>query len=114
MGISNPTYRDRVRFTLYHDDYGTLRIDDPVGWDEDEKEYARNTKYHGIFTKFSNSLKFVLSGAEFINNVRDIYGVNAEIVLTKDERHPQTDIWTRRYEEFWICLNGKRRTARFR
>ncbi|HPJ65950.1 MAG TPA: hypothetical protein PK243_10545 [Flexilinea sp.] len=98
MGISNPTYRDRVRFTLYHDDYGTLRIDDPVGWDEDEKEYARNTKYHGIFTKFSNSLKFVLSGAEFINNVRDIYGVNAEIVLTKDERHPQTDIWTRRYE----------------
>ena len=58
----NPTYRDRVRYTLQHKDYGSQLITEPIGWQTDEKEYARNEKYHGIFAKFSNNLKFVGDG----------------------------------------------------
>ena len=47
--------------------------------------------------KFSNSLKFIDSGADFIQLVLDIYGVNEQIELIREERHPQTDIWTLTY-----------------
>ena len=60
---------------------------------EDEKEYARVKQYSGIIAKFSNSLTFVDDGAEWINLVRDLYGVNAEIRLTKSIRNPKTDIF---------------------
>lgn len=93
----NTTYRNRVRFTLSHESFGSTEITEPEGWDEDEKEYARNENYHGIFTKFSNSLVFVEDGADYINSVRDIYGINAEIFLLKEHRHPHTDVWEESY-----------------
>lgn len=98
MGSVNIAYQNRVRYTLSHKEYGTIVITEPIGWNDDEKEYARNKKYHGIFTKFSNNLEFIEDGATFINDVRDFYGINAEIRLVKEERHPITDNWTRSYE----------------
>lgn len=100
MGKIAPTYDDRVRYTLSHNEYGHKVITDPVGWREDEKEYARNNDYHGVFAKFSNSLRFVDDGAEYIQNVYAIYGINAEIRLIREEQHPHTDKWTRSYEGY--------------
>ncbi|CAL2092044.1 conserved hypothetical protein [Tenacibaculum sp. 190524A05c] len=94
----NPTYRDRVRYTLSHKSYGSREILEPKGWDEDEKEYARHKKYHGVITKFSNSLKFIEDGADYINIVLEQFGVNAEIRLVKEERHPFTDRWFVSYD----------------
>ena len=98
MGRIDLAYKNRVRFTLSYGTIGSLIITEPIGWDDEEKEYARNEKYHGVFTKFSNNLEFIEDGADFINNVRDSYDINAEIRLLKEERHPQTDRWTDRYE----------------
>lgn len=101
MSNINPIMNDRVRFTLEHDDMGNLLLmDSPIGWNTDEKEYARHEEYNGIFPKFSNSLKFVGDGADFINMIVDLYGVNSNVRLTKDEKHPQTDHWTRLYEGY--------------
>lgn len=100
MGNIAPTYHDRVRYKLQHNDYGSLVITEPIGWREDEKEYARNKEHHGVFAKFSNSLKFIDDGATYIQNVYNIYGINAEIKLVRDERHPHTDVWTRSYDGF--------------
>lgn len=100
MGIIAPTYDERVKYTLFHDEYGSLVITEPIGWREDEKEYARNQNYHGVFAKFSNSLKFVGDGADYIKTVYTIYGINAEIRLVREEQHPHTDKWMRSYEGF--------------
>lgn len=98
MAFINPNYVDRVRYQLLHIEHGSLQITEPEGWTEDEKEYARNSKYDGIVTKFSNSLKFVLDGAEYIEFVKEVFGVNAVIRLIKDSRNADTDRWERSYE----------------
>jgi hypothetical protein len=100
MGNINPAYTDRVRYTLYSKSQGSLIIDEPEGWNSDEKELARNEQYFGIVSRFSNSSKFVGSGKEFIQLVYDIEGINAEIQLKREERHPQTDVWTLSYSGY--------------
>lgn len=92
------SYTNRVKYTLQHSSTKPYLIVEPDGWETDEKEYARHKDYHGIFTKFSNNLTFKENGAEYINNIRDTYGVNAEIRLIRWERHPRTDVWMRSYD----------------
>jgi hypothetical protein len=97
MNTQDLYYNDRIRYTLYNKDLGSLLITEPVGYKDDQKEYARNERYYGIITKFSNSLKFIGSGFDFIKLVYDMQGINADIKLKREERHPHTDIWTLTY-----------------
>lgn len=99
MGNVNPAYYDRVRYTLQHIVQGNQEITEPIGWREDDKEYARNKSYHGIFAKFSNSLEFIDDGKDFINTVRSVHGVNAEIRLLKDVKDDE-EKWVRAYTGF--------------
>lgn len=100
MGNINPQYNDRVRYTLKNKFMGDLITVEPIGWKDDDKEYARHEQYHGIFPKFSNSLKFIQDAAEYIQLIYDLYGIMAEIELVRNEKHPQTDIWTLTYSGF--------------
>ena len=100
MGNINPIYNDRVRYTLKNTNFDSLIITEPIGWKDDEKEYARHENYHGIIAKFSNSLKFIGYGADYIQLVLDIYGINEEIQLIREEKHPHTDVWTLTYSGF--------------
>jgi hypothetical protein len=43
----------------------SIVITEPIGWNSD-KEFG-NTDYDGIVSKFSNSLKFIDNGADYIN-----------------------------------------------
>lgn len=95
---ANPFFHQRVRYRLYNKDQGESIIQDPEGWQDDDKELARNEEYHGIFTQFSNSLTFVGDGADYIKFVYTFYGINANIRLTRDEANPQTDIWEAKYQ----------------
>ena len=97
MSDINQSFVDRVRYTLFHDIIGSIVINEPVGWKEDDKEYARNEDYHGVFAKFSNSSVFVGEAAEFINLVKELYGIQTDLRLTKDVRHPKTDVWEQSY-----------------
>lgn len=100
MANINPEYFNRVRYTLQSDGFNSITIPEPIGWRSDEKEYSRHKKYHGIITKFSNNLKFIDSGAVFIDLIRDVKGINAEIRMIRDEKHPKTDKWTRTYDGY--------------
>lgn len=100
MSDVNPTLSDRVRYTLSCKGMKSIEITAPIGWKDDEKELAKNKGYDGLFTNFSNSLKFIGNGKDWINLVDDLYGVNAEIRLVKDEKHPKTDKWLRSYDGF--------------
>lgn len=100
MGNINPSFNDRIKYELYNQFEGSLIIDEPEGWENDDKELSRHKEYHGIFPKFSNSLKFLSTGADYINFVDDTQGINAEIRLTRSERHPHTDVWTEIYSGY--------------
>ncbi|WP_177764025.1 hypothetical protein [Flavobacterium sp. I3-2] len=93
-------YSDRVRYTLHNNTYGTIQITDPIGWDEDEKEFSRNKTYHGIFTTLSNSLKFTKDAKDFIKLVYDTLGINADLRLVKETKNSITDIWEQSYNGY--------------
>jgi len=98
--MGNLNYFDRVRYTLYNKNQGSLIIEEPIGWRSDEKELARHETYHGIVSRFSNSSKFIGDGKDFIQLVYDIEGINAEIKLKREEKHPKTDLWTLTYSGY--------------
>ncbi len=99
MSDINQAFNDRVKYILscQSDGFDDLVITEPIGWNNDEKEFARNLEYHGIFPKFSNNLKFIEDGRDYINFARQILGINASLKLTKYEKHPRTDRWVRTY-----------------
>lgn len=95
-----PKPYDRVQYTLSYLGTESITISEIKGWGDDEKEYARVDDYDGIFAKFSNNLEFVKDGKDFILFINDAYGINAEIRLKKEERHPLTDVWTESYSGY--------------
>jgi len=100
MSNISPTYNDRVRYTLKSKTLDPLIVTEPLGWAADDKEYSRHEQYHGIIAKFSNSLKFIDTGADYIQLVLDLYGINEQVELVREEKHPQTDVWTLTYSGY--------------
>lgn len=100
MSEINQTYNDRVRYFLQNENLGSILIVEPIGWNEDRKELERHKEYNGIFPKFSNNLKFIGNGYEYLKLAYDIYGVNVSVRLLKEQKHPKTDIWTRIYDGY--------------
>jgi len=74
-----------------------LVITEPIGWKTDEMEFSRHEDYHGMLINFSNSLKYVGSGAKFITMIYETYDINAQILMRRRERHPHTNAWTTTY-----------------
>ena len=112
MSTINQGYFDRVKYTLHNEKMGSLIVTEPIGYDTDEKEFSRHEQYHGIIAKFSNSLKFIDSGADYIQLILDIYGINEQVELIREEKHPQTDVWTLTYSGYldlstWIRENNQ-------
>src|SRR5690606_23480994 len=91
-------YSNRVRYFLSSRTFGTIQIQDPIGWDEDEKEFTRNKDEHGVFTTLSNSLRFTKKAKEFIELVYATEGINADLLLFKESKNSITDLWERAYE----------------
>lgn len=100
MALILPTYFDRVRYSLSHKEYGIQYITEPIDWRNDSIELARNEDYDGIVANISKEITFVEDGADYITNVRKIYGINAKIQIIKEERHPDTDKWEEVYSGF--------------
>lgn len=109
MASINPTLENRTRFVLMNENLDPLTITDPIGWEDDDKEYAKVKMYDGLFTKFSNNLRFVGSGANFLSLVDDLYGVKAEVTLVKQQKHPKTDIWTNAYRTYLDIMTLKKK-----
>ncbi|MAX71797.1 MAG: hypothetical protein CMC76_11995 [Flavobacteriaceae bacterium] len=101
MSNIDTAYNDRVYYELQNTSIGNLPIpsDDVIGWNEDEKEYARNEDYEGIFAKFSNALRFKGTAKDWINNLRATQGINAKGRLVKNALDNQL-VWQRDYGGF--------------
>lgn len=103
MSNINPTYRNRVRFWIDNKTVGRKIIEEPLGWDEDQKEYARH-KRHGIFPTLSNSLYFFGESLRLLDYIWKIEGVKANVMIIKEEKHPHTSQWVRSYWGFLDML----------
>ena len=97
MADVNPTYNDRVEYKLRFAPYSDVIIPEPENWQNDGKTYERHKKYHGILTKYSNTINFKGQGADFITEILDTEGTNAKMRLERNARDGQTDIWGQTY-----------------
>jgi len=88
-------FNNRTRFKL-----DGRNIVDPINFDDSDKELARNETYLGMVAQFSNNLIFVKNGADYITYVKNTYGINKDIVITKEEMNPKTDVWELSYTGF--------------
>ena len=95
-----PIYTDRTRYKLNHNPTGQQTVQEPKGFRDDDNEYVRDKSFHGIFPQMTNNLTFYNDGGYFIENIYSQYGINAEIILTKEERNPKTDVWEQSYTGF--------------
>tara|TARA_R110002167_G_scaffold313655_1_gene519309 strand:- start:4865 stop:7138 length:2274 start_codon:yes stop_codon:yes gene_type:complete len=93
MSSIYPIYTDRVRYRLYHNPTGVIDIKEPKGFRDDENEFIRDKKLDGIFPEITNDLIFFDEASSWINTVYEVYGINADIICTKDERNPKTDVF---------------------
>jgi hypothetical protein len=100
MNTIDTGYKERVKYIISCEGLGSMEIVDPIGWNDDQKEYARNEKYHGIIAKFSNNLTFIENGADFITTAFALYDIKAKVRLEKYIMHPKTDLWEREYWGF--------------
>lgn len=94
-------YIDRIYYELQNSNVGNLPVpsDDIIGWNEDDKEYARNDDYEGIFAKFSNALRFKGAAKDWINSAIGQLDINAKLRLVKNALDNQMQ-WQRAYEGF--------------
>jgi hypothetical protein len=76
---------DYVRFYIQSEIFGrVLMTNEPGGWNDDDLELDR-AKHHGIFNKFSNSLKFYKNYRDIIENTFEEIGNSAFLYLIKEE-----------------------------
>lgn len=84
---------DRRRYTFYSPKFGTLEIEEPDGWNDDEKELIRSEKFFGIMTSLSNNLSFYGKGFQYLKSAYDIDGIKANVTMECEERDDNSDIW---------------------
>ena len=95
-----PIYTDRVRYKLNHNPTGQQIVEEPVGFRDDDNEFVRDKSFHGIFPQMTNNLTFYNQGGFFIRDIYNLFGINADLILTKEERNPKTDAWEEVYTGF--------------
>lgn len=97
MAFAGDKYGD-VRFRLNSSEKGTQTIDDPINWDDSEREYTRNKDFQGIFSKISNNLEFAKRGFRYLLDLYQGWGINPDIRLTKEVKDPN------RADERWTVI----------
>lgn len=90
MGFASGKYGD-IRFTLHSDDKRSEVIEDPINWDDSDREYTRNKEFKGIFSKLSNNLEFTKTGFEYLVDLYRSFGVNSNVRLTKEAKNPRDE-----------------------
>jgi len=84
---------NRRRYTFYSPKFGTLEIEEPDGWNDDEKELIRSEKFFGIMTSLSNNLSFYGKGFQYLKSAYDIDGIKANVTMECEERDDNSDFW---------------------
>ena len=104
MGNTLQSYFEKYRYSL-NGPLGILYISDPIGWNEDNKVFKRSSEVHGVFTNLSSNLEFYKGdeendgGYNYLREIYDVYGVNAVVLLIKEE--DVSGVWEEVYRGFF-------------
>ena len=104
MGNTLQSYFEKYRYSL-KGPLGILYISDPIGWNEDNKVFKRSSEVHGVFTNLSSNLEFYKGdednngGYNYLREIYDVYGVNAVVLLIKEE--DVSGVWEEVYRGFF-------------
>lgn len=74
----------RIRFTLTHSVLGTVEIQEPDGWADCVLKLERDKDFHSLIEYFEGSFIFYGTAYEFINDVDNEYGFDAELQIDID------------------------------
>jgi len=88
---------NRVRYTIYGNTFGSQIIEEPKGWDQDNLELMRSTKFEGIMTVLNSSLEFYGLGFQLLKGEKEVNGIKANVRLEREERNENTDEWELNY-----------------
>lgn len=90
-------FNNRYKYSL-KSPLGKLDLkNDPIGYDKSETGIGRSEKTYGIFLTTTNNLLFTGKAKDFLELNWQTYGIQAEVILTKWEKHPYTDEWMLTY-----------------
>lgn len=82
------------RYILSHETEGDLTlVNAPIGWDDIKYTVSRSGVYHGLFRSYSGSMQFVKDGKQYIEDILETYGFEAEIRIRIQELNQSTRIW---------------------
>ena len=82
--MSNQLSRfNRVRYYIYGKPFDSLLIQEPKGWESDQKELLRSEKYEGIFYVLSNNLMFYNEAKDALQSAYDIFGIKADVRIER-------------------------------
>lgn len=100
MAFASGRFGD-IRFSLTSREKGKEFIEDPINWDDSEREYKRNRDFRGIFSKLSNNLEFTKRGFRYLIDMYQSFGIEPDIILEKEAKN------TERADERWeVIENG--------
>lgn len=71
----------------------------PSGWEQQSLNWERGFTYYGVFTNYSNPLKFVRDGAKILRKLYYTWGVEAKCELLIERLNTSVASWG--YEEYY-------------
>lgn len=88
--LNRSTDRNHYSFELSNPFFGSVILQfAPDGWDDDEYSIERDMRSFGVFRKFAtNELSFPKDGRDFLRNIYEGFGPNAECTITATEFTP--------------------------
>lgn len=89
----NPTYNNRTRFVMNHTSAGRVVAKEPLNFRKISYELTRHPDRYGIFLSMSETLIFIDNGADYLRMIYEMYGINSEVSLIIEIKHPNTDKW---------------------
>lgn len=75
-------------FTLDSIELGSIVVEDPLNWDEDDKTYKYDKLGGGTLEKINTNLEFYGEGHDFIKSHPLVFGFDSEISVTKRIKDP--------------------------
>lgn len=72
----------------------------PEGWEDQSLKWERGTNYYGVFTNYTNPLRFVKDGRKILKTLFYTNGINLQLELLIDKHSNEVATWG--YNQYYI------------
>jgi len=72
----------------------------PEGWEDQSLKWERGTNYYGVFTNYTNPLRFVKDGRKILKTLFYTNGINLQLELLIDKHSNEVATWG--YNQYYV------------